>query len=337
MYCNAVHVRNTNRLLVGRNGGHLTPKRFFNFRNRELAYGTHQAIRSANVESYTCAELVKIIQTENLDVDLVAGGHVAMLVTEKEVETAQSDYAAAKAVGVNLDDVEWLTKEVMESVSSFIFVLLPSENTLETYGTSYPAYRFPAYNLWPRKFVAELYKLAKKETGNFFLDLYTHTPVTSVSPILENDLDARRWLISTPRGNVRCTYVIHATNGYAGYLLPHMQGPAGIIPIRGQVIALQADVPLSELTKASWASNERFEYWFPRPVKMLEGGKEEYPIVILGGGRQLGPNHEQYETDDSVVRSDVGKYLREYLSGLFPGKYERGKEPMMEWVGEMIF
>jgi hypothetical protein len=60
---------------------------------------------------------VKIIQTENLDVDLVAGGHVAMFVTEKEVETAQADYAAAKAAGVNLDGVEWLSKEVVESVS----------------------------------------------------------------------------------------------------------------------------------------------------------------------------------------------------------------------------
>jgi hypothetical protein len=98
----------------------LTPKRFFKFRSRELAYGTDQAIRSVDLESHTCAELVKIIQTENLDVDLVSGGHIAMLVTEKEVETARADYAAAKAAQVNLEDVEWLSKETMESVSAFI-------------------------------------------------------------------------------------------------------------------------------------------------------------------------------------------------------------------------
>jgi hypothetical protein len=104
----------------GRNGGHLTPKRFLNFRKCELAYGADQAIRSADLESYTCAELVKIIQTENLDVDLVAGGHIAMLVTDKEVETTQADYTAAKAAEVNLEDVEWLSKEAMEAVRTSV-------------------------------------------------------------------------------------------------------------------------------------------------------------------------------------------------------------------------
>jgi glycine/D-amino acid oxidase-like deaminating enzyme len=326
----------------GRNGGHLTPKRFFNFRKRELAYGTDQAVRSADVESYTCAELVKIIKTENLDVDLVAGGHVAMLVTEKEVETAQADYAAAKAAGVNLDDVEWLSKEVVESVSASALryhgISFDLKASLQTYGPSHGAYRFPAYNLWPLKLATELYKLAKEKRSNFSLDLYTRTPVTAVSPIPNNDSNGRRWLISTPRGDIRCTYVIHATNGYAGYLLPQLQGTEGIIPTRGQVIALQANGTLSELTKASWASNERFEYWFPRPVKMSEGGKEEHPIVILGGGRQLArPDLEQHETDDSVLRSDVGKYLRAYLPELFPGKYKKGREPVMEWVCQLIY
>lgn len=201
------------------------------------------------------------------------------------------------------------------------------------YGPSHPAYRLPAHNLWPLKLVTELYKLAQKKTNKFSLDLHTHTPVTAVFPISDDNLDGRRWRLATPRGDIRCTYVIHATNGYAGHLLQHLQGPAGIIPTRGQVIALQANASLEELTKASWASNERFEYWFPRPVKKLQDGKEEHPIVIFGGGRQAGsPNAEQYETDDSVLHPDVGKYLREYLPKWFPEKYERGREPIMEWV-----
>ena len=72
---------------------------------------------------------MKIIQTENLDVDLVAGGHVAMFVTEKEMETAQADYAAAMAAGIDLDDVEWLSKEAMElvgvlGISVALFILV---------------------------------------------------------------------------------------------------------------------------------------------------------------------------------------------------------------------
>lgn len=80
-------------------------------------------------------------------------------------------------------------------------------------------------------------------------------------PIPDNDSDARRWLLSTPRGNFQCTCVIHVTNGYAGYLLPHLQGPGGIIPTRDQAIALQAHATLRQTHLG-------------------------LPVVILGGGRE---------------------------------------------------
>ena len=58
-----------------------------------------------------------IIQNENLDVDLVAGGHVAMFVTDNEATAAKDDYSAAKAAGVDLEGVDWLCKEQVVSVS----------------------------------------------------------------------------------------------------------------------------------------------------------------------------------------------------------------------------
>jgi hypothetical protein len=113
-----------------------------------------------------------------------------------------------------------------------------------------------------------------------------------------------------------------------------MHGPSGIIPTRGQVTAIRAAGSLSELSSDSWSANEGFEYWFPRPVGKSKGtGKEENPLVILGGGREASkPTFEFYETDDSTVNEVVGKVLRDFLPMLFPGKYERGREPEMEWV-----
>ena len=32
----------------------------------------------------------------------------------------------------------------------------------------------------------------------------------------------KRWILGTPRGDVKCSYVVHATNAYSGYLLPFM-------------------------------------------------------------------------------------------------------------------
>lgn len=117
-----------------------------------------------------------------------------------------------------------------------------------------------------------------------------------------------------------------------------MHGPAGIIPTRGQIVALRADAPVSQLTKSSWSGNEGFEYWFPRPLKPLTEAAHEhaYPLVIFGGGREAsGPKFEYYEEDDSVLNADVGRILRNFLHNTFPRLYQKGREPEMEWVSEL--
>ncbi|RDB30722.1 Gamma-glutamylputrescine oxidoreductase [Hypsizygus marmoreus] len=304
---------------TGRNGGHLTPSVFLDFVNRELAYGPDEARKTYALENYTASELINIIEAESLQraVDFVASSHLSLLVTERELNFAKADFAAAQAAGLDLDHIEWVSGKDMS----------------ETYGTSFPASRYPGHNLWPLKLVAELYKIALKTApSKFSLKLHTNTPVTSITSASST---SRRWSLSTPRGAIQCSYVIHATNGYSSHLLPHLQGPVGIVPTRGQVLALRSASPLSEVTTASWGGNEGFEYWFPRPV---ESGKEENPLIILGGGREAsGPNFEYYVTDDSVVQKTVGKVLRDFLPGVFPGKYEKGREPEMEWTGIMGF
>lgn len=181
--------------------------------------------------------------------------------------------------------------------------------------------------MWPLKLVTKLFKLTQKlNSSKFDLKLHTNTPVIGISPSASV---SRRWSLSTPRGDIQCSYVLHATNAYAGYLLPHLRGPNGIVPTRGQVIAVRAAVPAANITQASWSGNQGFEYWFPRPVDTTE----EHPLIILGGGRDAsGPSFETNLTDDSMVNNVVGKVLRDFLPGVFPGRYEEGREPEMEWV-----
>ena len=138
-------------------------------------------------------------------------------------------------------------------------------------------------------------------------------------------------MLRTPRGSISCTSVLHATNGYASHLLPHLTGPSGIIPVRGQIIATRANATLDELGISSWSGNEGFEYWFPRPL----GGSDEkstQPLVILGGGREVEPEFEHGETDDSVVNEKASEALRRFLPAVFPGKFREGQEPEVEWV-----
>lgn len=199
----------------------------------------------------------------------------------------------------------------------------------QEYGADYAGVRFPGHNLWPLKLVGTLYDIASKKTSALSLGLHTCTAVTAISPVNRLSASDHRWSVSTPKGNMACNYIVHATNAYVSHLLSHMQGSAGVIPTRGQVIALRANAPLEVISKASWAGNEGFEYWFPRPVKAIE----EHPLIILGGGRELRkPLYKLYETDDSVVDADISIALRRFLPGVFPKYYQKDREPEMEWV-----
>jgi glycine/D-amino acid oxidase-like deaminating enzyme len=194
----------------------------------------------------------------------------------------------------------------------------------------------PANNLYPLKLVTELFGIAKNASTDLKLNLHTHTPVTSLSRP-ENATDARhRWVLHTPRGDVKCNYVIHATNAYANHLIPPSNSPSGvaITPTRGQVQALRAGVDATKLTKNSWVGNDGFEYWFPRPVKKTS----EHPVVIVGGGREASSAYEHGTTDDSELEKDVSRVLKDFLPSLYSEKldgedvYVKGREPECEWV-----
>ena len=244
---------------------------------------------------------------------MVQGGHITLLFTQSEIEQAQADYDAAAAAGIDVSDVHFLTQDEVQKM----------------YGAAYPGVRIPGYNVWPLKLVTHLFNLAK-DTGTTSsasqLTLHTNTPVTEITP---SDSPSRRWNLTTPRGSIACSYVLHATNAYASHLLPHLRGPAGIIPTRGQIIAVRAAASAQEITRTGWGGNEGFEYWFPRPVT---NPSEDSPLVILGGGREASGGYELYTVDDSTVNLAVGDTLRKFLPAVFPGKYEEGREPEMEWV-----
>ncbi|PIL27976.1 hypothetical protein GSI_09920 [Ganoderma sinense ZZ0214-1] len=316
---------------TGRNGGHLTPAAIHDFVHHAGQHGTDDAIRAVDLEHHTVADIVNILSNANKEkeTDLVQGGHITLLFTQPEIEQAKADYEAAAAAGIDVSDVHFLTRDEVQ----------------KTYGAAYPGVRIPGHNIWPLKLVTHLFHLARSTGANSStsqLTLHTSTPVTSITPSdsAGESPSGRRWNLTTPRGPIACSYVLHATNAYASHLLPHLRGPAGIIPTRGQIIALRAAAPAAEITRTGWGGNEGFEYWFPRPVanpNASDPEESESPLVILGGGRESATGYELYNVDDASVSAGVGETLRRFLPAVFPGKYEEGREPEMEWTGIMGF
>ena len=210
--------------------------------------------------------------------------------------------------------------------------------SFQKFGASHPSVVTPGNNIWPLKLVSVLFNLAQKigsDSQAFTVDLHTETPVTSISPIPQyansSSVFPRRHSLTTPRGRVACSYVVHATNGYTSHLLPHLAGPNGIIPKRAQIIATRASVTQDILTKIAGVGNDGLEYWFPRPLK----GSKKFPLVIVGGGEEV--EFELYKTDDSVLNPPVGKALRSFMPSVYPDRFETGREPEMEWTGILSY
>ncbi|KAG0704631.1 FAD dependent oxidoreductase-domain-containing protein [Suillus ampliporus] len=304
---------------TGRNGGHLTPAAFLEFAQRQALFGTVEAIKSYELEEHTASLLVKIIEENGWasDVDLVEGGHINLLFTEKEEKEAKKDYEMAHQAQLNLDSIEWLPQETVE----------------EEYGAPYAGFREPGHNVWPLKLVTKLYQHARAHVGQHAsLSLHTRTPVTAVTHETENN--SSTYTVVTNRGSISCSSVVHATNAYASHLLPFLAGPNGIVPTRGQVMATRASVDTDQIKTNGWSGNEGFAYWFPRPVK----DDTEKPLIIIGGGREASePLYELYVDDDSETHTLVGKALREFLPSVFEGKYDPDSEPEMEWTGIMAY
>ncbi|KAG1747870.1 FAD dependent oxidoreductase [Suillus paluster] len=302
---------------TGRNGGHLTPAAFLGFAQRQALFGMVEATKSYELEQHTTSLLVKIIEENGWtsDIDLVEGGHINLLFTEKEEKEANKDYEMARQAQLNLDGIEWLPKEIVE----------------EEYGATYAAFRAPGHNVWPLKLVTKLYQHARAHVGQYAsLSLHTRTPVTAVTHETANNCST--YTVVTNRGSISCSRVVHATNAYASHLLPFLTGPNGIIPTRGQVMATRASVGTDQIKTSGWGGNEGFAYWFPRPVK----NDTEKPLIIIGGGREAAePRYELYVDDDSEIHPLVGEVLREFLPSVFEGKYDPESEPEMEWTGIM--
>ena len=88
---------------------------------------------------------------------------------------------------------------------------------------------FPNGAFWPYRLITHIWaQLLDQHRSR--LSIETNTPVTNIT-YDRNANPSHPYVVHTPRGQVRASKVIHATNGHAGHLLPELRGK--IYPLRG--------------------------------------------------------------------------------------------------------
>lgn len=182
---------------TGRNGGHLTPDSYRNFRSDELKHGLDQAILFRTFEK----ENVDAITSLNIECDLVPVRNVQPFEAVDDFENAKMDIERMRSIDPAL--VEGI--EITPAKTSKPFIGSVS---------------ISAHSIYPAKLTWELLRRSNAL-------LYNHAIVTKV----DNSLVTfhRNEKIYT----IKAKYVIHATNAYASSLLPQLEG--SIIPTRGQM------------------------------------------------------------------------------------------------------
>ncbi|WWC66135.1 uncharacterized protein I206_100035 [Kwoniella pini CBS 10737] len=190
---------------TGRNAGHCKPDQWRGFSKYAQAFGPDEAIKILKNEQQTWESLVSYVRTHKVDCDLWAGKTFDVYMTEEVAKLAEKTITEYKAAGGDVSKIDVITDPA------------EAERISRIRGAK-ALYAWNASTLHPWKLVAHV----NKQSLALGLNLQTWTPVTKVSG------SANDWTVHTERGNIKTPIVIHATNAYAGALLPETRG--GIKP-----------------------------------------------------------------------------------------------------------
>ncbi|OHE93083.1 FAD dependent oxidoreductase [Colletotrichum orchidophilum] len=178
------------------------------------------------------------------------------------------------------------------------------------------------------------------------MKLFTETPALSVKKVQqgvsedsEGSEGAYRWIIETPKGQIRARRVVLATNGYTAFL--HRRFQEVIVPMRGQITAHRpgSNIPETGLaTTYSFIYEAGYEYMIPKPAGTQFAGD-----IVIGGGlvRAHDAGLGEYgTTDDSRLNPVISSYLRETTPRYFGedwGDDDPEGRVRAEWTGIMGF
>ncbi|CAG9948019.1 unnamed protein product [Clonostachys rosea f. rosea IK726] len=295
---------------TGRNGGHVKPDTYFNVPKFSKLHGPKVAAELAAFEASHVLAVKQLVEAEGLDCDFHLTRAVDVYLDPAHAKETEAAYRELVKEGiVELHDVAFIPKQDAERVSGV--------------KGAQCCFSFTAAHLWPAKLVHGLLeKLVNKG-----LQLYTTTPVTSVSPSRDSD---GMWAVQTSRGTIRAKKIVYATNGYTGSVLPEYANK--IVPVRG--IACHIDSPKGSNTPhlvntyGIRFDSRNNDYLIPR----ADGS------IVVGGARQrFWHNRERWfgnNRDDELVDEAVS-YFDGYMQQHFRGWEDSGAKVKEIWTGIM--
>ncbi|TRM69265.1 FAD dependent oxidoreductase [Schizophyllum amplum] len=203
---------------TARNGGHITPPLYHDYALLKKEFGAQAAQHIIRFRLAHLSELLQVAEEEGLLEDSQC----------RQVETfdvffEQSLFDSAKErLADYLDD--------LESENNYWKVYGKSECATEIHASkrAVGAISTRAGAVHPYRLVTGILQRLLSSYSQTF-SLFTHTPCTDISA------EAGQYVVKTPKGVVRTSHVVHATNGWSSHLLEGMRRK--IMPMRATMSA----------------------------------------------------------------------------------------------------
>ncbi|OCH94234.1 FAD dependent oxidoreductase [Obba rivulosa] len=299
---------------TGRNGGHINPPLYHDYRELVEAHGAARAATLVRFRLAHMAELARVARDEGLaeHAEIRQTEHLEVHMTEESWEEAK---AGVKAWKEGMPQ-EAATCEVWEGAEARERFCLP-ENVLGCVVV-------PGGAIHPYRFVTGLLtKLLQRHPDG--IHLATHTPCTDIQP---PSTSSPHYTLLTPRGAIRATHVVHATNGWASHLLPSFRRK--LVAFRGTMTAQRPGSGLAPCTRAGARSfvfhpaARGYDYLTQRPgpgpgAELMLGGA--WAQARDGGLPTIG------DADDAVLSFESTAYLAGVLPAYFGARWGREGAP----------
>ncbi|KAF1844290.1 FAD dependent oxidoreductase [Cucurbitaria berberidis CBS 394.84] len=292
----------------GRNAGHCRPDAFRSFAGYAAAHGKEQALQIVETENRVLKAVDAFVTENEIACEFRMKATYDVNFSEEVAADEAKNIKQYTEAGGSMEGIRYYTDEEARAKTGFA-------NAID-------AYEWQAASIHPAKLTHWLLSSVIGAGVKF----WTHCPATAVSLAEGNS-----WVVSTPRGQVHTRIVIHATNAYAGLLLPQLSGPL-LTPVKVQVQSF--DPPSQRAEGAQINATYALRYSMQSFYAAIQ---TEDASVVFCIARPSGIGVDESSYEPSLAKEAYAKFAELFPEASHARKIENGVDLEQAWTGLLAF
>ncbi|KAF3018803.1 hypothetical protein E8E14_003131 [Neopestalotiopsis sp. 37M] len=272
----------------GRNAGHIRPDAFRGFPVYAAVHGPEQARLIIENERIVLEQAKSFVATHHIDCDFQDTTTIDVCLSQEFANHQEKSLAAYRASGGDTSHIKFYDTEDAKARTRVADVMC--------------AYEWPAGSVHP----AKLTQWVLDDVINKGAELWTYCAATAIKPHDGSGDSGLRWDIHTARGIVAAETVIHCSNAYVAYLLPHLA--QFVTPRRSQVHSFVPGVSGSGSRVLGCTMSLRYGLHHYFSVNQVKGSG----TVLLGGSSTRSSADSNPEVVASMTTFDDSQHCLKY-------------------------